>query len=405
MVKNLETIKRDLNLSPMYNLSLSDKELFHSNFLAWLGNNDDTKPFFKKVIKKLSSIDLNQYNNWIVLREDKNFDIGIIEEKTNEKGKKYNDYILVVENKVKSIPRKDQLDEYKSKIEEYYKSNNYPTHFLLLTLASKFPDKNSISKENIWEIKTYKDLAAEMEQQNDSLQDQYHKSLIEDYIGFIENLNELQELMINDFNNQQYYYEDELTKYKEIRIHDLYIKLRASLFVSELEPRENIHIMPFPYLDKNNKTRNFKHSDIRHYCKTKKGVHIFLDYGIQQGNGMVAAYIYKHNYDNDYIYEIAIQGNQYRHGINSHKEGKKDKTKKLDKLWETVYNHDKNWFDCILKQKTLPTNGHNKYTPDYVYKYVKIDKEKVEELLTAMKEDINNVIGKFEKNSKTVLLF
>ncbi len=139
MAENLDAIKDNLNASPMYNLSLSSKELFHSNFLAWLGNNKETRQFFVAVIKELTKIELDFNGDWKVEREDKNFDLCI---------KKDNDYILVIENKVKSIPSKAQLDRYVGKIEDYYKKQNeYPTKFLLLTLANEFPDKKSISEE------------------------------------------------------------------------------------------------------------------------------------------------------------------------------------------------------------------------------------------------------------------
>ena len=64
--------------SPMFNLSLSSTELFHSNFLAWLGNNQGTKVFFEEVIKDLVNDPyLFPSKNWTVMREDKHFDLCI----------------------------------------------------------------------------------------------------------------------------------------------------------------------------------------------------------------------------------------------------------------------------------------------------------------------------------------
>ncbi|MBQ5706558.1 MAG: hypothetical protein IIV73_08105, partial [Bacteroidaceae bacterium] len=40
----------DLNNSPMFHLSLSSKELFHSNLLAWLAEDPDTRELFVKVL-------------------------------------------------------------------------------------------------------------------------------------------------------------------------------------------------------------------------------------------------------------------------------------------------------------------------------------------------------------------
>ena len=66
----------NLRNSAMYNLSLSSKELFHSNFLAWLGNNPATKLYFAKVFNELiPRLNLQLNGNWTVEREDKHFDL------------------------------------------------------------------------------------------------------------------------------------------------------------------------------------------------------------------------------------------------------------------------------------------------------------------------------------------
>ena len=62
---------------------------------------------------------------------------------------------------------------------------------MLLTLANIFPHKKDIETEEIWGIKTYKDLADSMDM--NLLNQEYHKHLIQDYRGFIVNLNALVE--------------------------------------------------------------------------------------------------------------------------------------------------------------------------------------------------------------------
>ena len=99
----IQQVVSDLKASPLFSLSLSSKELFHSNFLAWLGNNDRTKQFFVEVINELvKDLNLQSTGNWIVEREDHHFDLCINE--INKKGKK-GKYLLIIENKVKSIVR------------------------------------------------------------------------------------------------------------------------------------------------------------------------------------------------------------------------------------------------------------------------------------------------------------
>ena len=313
----------NLTQSPMYNLSLSDKELFHSNFLAWLGNNDDTKPFFLKVIKKLSGIDLNQYDNWTVLREYKNFDLCIIE-KIKEEGKEdiigYR-YILVIENKVKSIPRKDQLDKYVGKIKELNvnKDDTKKLQFLLLTLANEFPDKKSIVDEKIWKIKTYKDLAAEMEKQKDSVQDQYHKSLIKDYIEFINNLNDLVKKWQE---NKEFANNDDLGELNKIS--DLRAKIQFSSYCEKLKEKIRNNISGIVVFDNN----DVKDKEFANKIIDKNKLYIYVDWGYSSrgktGLIDIAIPVTKHGpsvklnygcYEPEYVIKIQVEGDSYRHVI------------------------------------------------------------------------------------------
>ena len=311
----------NLTQSPMYNLSLSDKELFHSNFLAWLGNNDDTKQFFLKVIKKLSGIDLNQYDNWTVLREYKNFDLCIIEEiKKGKKGKEYR-YILVIENKVKSIPRKPQLDEYVKKIEDL-KGNKDVPNYLLLTLANEFPDKNSISEEKKWGIKTYANLADAMNNALCCIKEEdkgiYHKSLIIDYISFISNLNELVEKWQA---NEKYANNDDLGELNKIS--DLRAKIQFSSYCEKL--KEKIRKIRGIVVFDNN---DVKDKEFANKIIDKNKLYIYVDWGYSSrgktGLIDIAIPVTKHGpsvklnygcYKPEYVIKIQVEGDSYRHVI------------------------------------------------------------------------------------------
>ena len=121
-----------LKASPMFNLSLSSKELFHSNFLYWLSLIN--KVAFKELIAGLLNIsqdELNWGDNWEVAREYHSFDLCVKDKSdelacynpgdNNEENKQTPNIYLVIENKVKSIPYKAQLSKYVRKIKEYYK--------------------------------------------------------------------------------------------------------------------------------------------------------------------------------------------------------------------------------------------------------------------------------------------
>ena len=87
-----EAIK-NLQNSALFNLSLTSKELFHSNFLFWLAN---------KYKLEIGTIFANKFNlnvkNKILSetpkREQENIDLLL----------EYDNAIIIIENKVKSIP-------------------------------------------------------------------------------------------------------------------------------------------------------------------------------------------------------------------------------------------------------------------------------------------------------------
>lgn len=68
-------------------------------------------------------------------------------------------YDLILENKVKSIPYKEQLKKYEDKIKE----ENNPV-YLLLSLVSKFPDERNVAP---WVIVHYDKLKRAIESQKE----------------------------------------------------------------------------------------------------------------------------------------------------------------------------------------------------------------------------------------------
>lgn len=218
----IQQVVSDLKASPLFSLSLSSKELFHSNFLAWLGNNDSTKQFFVEVINELvKDLNLQSTGNWIVEREDHHFDLCINE--INKKGKK-GKYLLIIENKVKSIPIKKQLDEYET---ETVNGKGSHTKYLLLTLTEKFAHRTKI-ENNPWIVKTYQDLANIMRNKQGSISDPYLQSLLKDYIEFIENLDAL----VRDWQNET----DFAPKWEDIpKLKDLHAKIQFSRYCEKLK--------------------------------------------------------------------------------------------------------------------------------------------------------------------------
>ena len=137
----MSNIKEDLEClekSTMFHMSLGSKELFHSNFLHWLAEN--YWDFFIEVMHKLAGLESfwwenvngpngkiysQNNNNLKVLRENRNFDLSIYildsEIVDEEEKKQIWIPVLVLENKVKSLPYKEQLDSYTKKAFEEWK--------------------------------------------------------------------------------------------------------------------------------------------------------------------------------------------------------------------------------------------------------------------------------------------
>ena len=131
MKNNIDLAYENLKKSPMFKLSLSSKELFHSNFLEWLSNVDQDA--FKKLILKMAGIAEKSYrwpDVWRVKREYNNFDLCIVAydqyNKKNEDERIDDDddfrILFVIENKVKSIPYKEQLERYSQEAAEKNKA-------------------------------------------------------------------------------------------------------------------------------------------------------------------------------------------------------------------------------------------------------------------------------------------
>ena len=215
--QQIQKVLTALNANPMFHMSLASKELFHSNFLYWLWKLDASK--FLTLLDKLS--ECNDFSRLTpdsieVKREYQHFDLCVL-----EKGHP-NNVLLVIENKVKSIPYVEQLNEYTGKLDGDCKK-------VLLTLMQNFPDKNNISG---WEIKHYKDLAVAIEE---SYVDTEYQTFIDEYIKFIKNLHNLSTSWnpVSVLITKQKFYKD----FENLRLHDLFGKLFFSRVAAELKDK------------------------------------------------------------------------------------------------------------------------------------------------------------------------
>lgn len=294
--KFLEEWLDQLEQSSMFHLSLGSKELFHSNFLYWLSIKD--WDVFMSVMHSLAGEDHfwwedagfvhsddPQDNDIEVRRESRNFDLSIFvrtqksttdkqQEDADEKGKK--DVwvpVFVLENKMKSLPRHEQLQEYVRKAFNDWKRGKdnkqidilwqqQPISFVLLSLylpsdtlnlckcnhryiyGSK-TKKQKIELECSWIAKDYGQLYDILCNQNLQQSDSLDQQILNDYCKFTHALHEIVQtdwkvLPTDDFVQKIYpwaqkdYRGDRQTK---LRIDDIRQKVHYAQLQSMLEKK------------------------------------------------------------------------------------------------------------------------------------------------------------------------
>lgn len=205
--EKLKNIIKDLSNNVMFSLSLTSKELFHSNLWAWLG---------RKYPKMFTEIFLDEKveldENSIILREYKNFDL-YVETKNS---------IYVFENKCKSMPNKSQLMEYDKKLAKIKEEKEKEIKTKLISYFEPigtyvWADDDNPSQEHKWSIITYNELYnkfknsfknnKEIIEKNEKETENNDKIIIEEYIKCLELLNNLQNsIELNDGTIIEEYY-------------------------------------------------------------------------------------------------------------------------------------------------------------------------------------------------------
>lgn len=244
--------KKTLENSPIFNMSLSSKELFHSNFIAWMLEKYPINMGY--IFGEILSTNHQQVIS-NVQREKKNIDISFL----------LGDTLVVIENKVKSISYKKQLAKYaKIKSEtlisqKKYSQNLTKTKIRYILLSLKEPtffekkEGQMVYKinEKEWLYIGYKDFTRLIEEKLLSkLENGYEKYLIIDYISLIRFLTDELLAKINDSDLLNLYKKstDEnsnLNMLKKLRIHDFFQKSIFENFrvkIDEKSKNENFNI-------------------------------------------------------------------------------------------------------------------------------------------------------------------
>jgi len=334
----IDVICEKLKNNFLFQSSLGSKELFHSNMLAWILEQKNTNGEYmvlKTFAKDIAGIETNDIKEPAFSREEYNLDL--ILKWTDEGNMNY----IFIENKMKSIPSANQLEEYDIKISRFTKKENNTVKKLLLT-----PFPNTAVFEN--NISTTVDTTINWENISYSanilpflhkiaLYDFANEDVpfvVEKYISFLENQHQLLvhfclDRFSDSFNNRKYdfYVAHALDNVRRLRLHDLILKLahfRIETLLRVSLKNENIEVYRFETAFTN--STGISSVDI----KISEKHHFFI--GIQ------------------------MQGNQFRYYVQTNKS---EDIKSNERLSVELFNQ-KLWFYDIDNQKPLKGKGNRK---------------------------------------------
>ncbi len=417
----------ELKKSPLFYLSAGSKELFHSDFLYWLATQH--WEIFIRVMRVLAGLKVDEpfwweecatfdARNLKVMREQSHFDLSVYHRFEAEKWVP----VLVLENKVKSLPYVDQLVEYSAEAEKkwaHIENNGKGINnngkdlmtFILLSLTDAISLYND-SKLKLWTFRNYADLANTLDNNLKHLKG-YPKQLCEDYCHFIHAISELantwkvntsdsylprlcpqaikdKDKNLLDDKGKELFEKTykEYTNLSELRMNDIWQKVSfdelRNLLEEELS-KAGIRFSCFSR-DKNGMTPGF-----------------YLATGYTNDTGLIELryVLNNHPFKKDPVsILIQIQGKQYRYAVTSDNivAGNKRVYPKWNSLKDTIKPEKistiRNW---ITSKSNAGRNDWCRFGDTFIYRYKTIDSKKnVKDILDEIVKDaldIKNTFG------------
>ncbi|HIN39989.1 MAG TPA: hypothetical protein EYM84_06930 [Flavobacteriales bacterium] len=368
-----------LRSNMLFQVSLGSKELFHSNFLAWLFDSYKSLahelflPFMDGSFEFLSE-------GSFVDREKGNTDLRL---------NYVNNRHVVIENKVKSMPYKEQL-------EKYAKNTGKDHCYILLSLIKpEFIDASqSYQGENgTWQYLSYGELASRLQ----SLSGKYKTTIekkdlhyLEDYIEFIAALDAFAKcLKINfkedpfDFYGGTIYleesYNEPYLRTQDLRMHDLFLKTKYLQIRDYLETKCK-EIFPNAFNTNMQAHTGFSNgsANLTVFYQVAKGIQV----GMQLQSNHFRMY-------------AQVSGNS-----------------KKALAFTTQLNEQNLWFDftggathhnpASIKGKGRIIPGFNSYSGVFIYKYVKLEGYTVAQLMDEFTGNLQLILKRLPKIEKVV---
>ena len=391
-------ITKKLASSPMLYMSSGSKELFHSNFLYWLGTNYRDK--FQELMTSLLGIASQWPEDWILHREFLHLDLCVTykreKEKKNCKGKKGTEecVFIIIENKVKSLPDIVQLKRY----EQLFSGRRNGCHYAVLSLVKYFIGNGIISKS--WQLHYYDELATQIEdifKGNDVKPE--HITYIRDYCLYVHDLSNLANGWIVKVNDP---FLQETNCLKELRLNDIYEKVRyaqmAAMLAQELENTlaPNANGEPKVVLGMSNADVILRRGRVDAdeilglygcpYADTYSQV--FISSGMSHGVGFMET---KVKVADNCCLVLQVQGNRYCHGIERENIVKIVKNITQLSIWHQEFINFKK--GGLLGHKSEADSKKCHYSDGFLYKSQKIDtNDNVRNIVESMKKDVEIIL-------------
>jgi hypothetical protein len=316
-------------------LSLSSKELFHSNLIGWLMENN--LEFAKAITDESSLRELPK-----VEREKSNFDLLV----------KAGDKNYIIENKVKSLPCTAQIAKYKEKAEKL----KLDAIFILLSLMP--PDEGFAKIHDDVRVLTYEKILKVLEDQK--IGSSFESILLQDYCQLLSILIKIKKSVMISLDDTLAIRGDQENLLKSMRLFDIAQKIRYSYFATLADQRLKALSMP----------KLLALKEPTEVALTRSTGLMSLKFGFKLG-------------DNQLLIGIQIQGDQYRYFVQScEKKDVQEIAEKLqnEKLWLNPERSDNKNVEKILK-----------FGKDFKYDYAPINVHTVAELLQKIEKDVRRL--------------
>ncbi len=279
-----------LKKSPAYSMSLGSKELFHSNFWAFLIETSDYRGLIKAFFPNFC---LEAYEK--VEREDKHRDLVIYDKEGRE---------FVIENKIKSYPRKDQLEEYAEK-------GNFTSGALTGINEPPF-------KLEGWEFVSYAEIATALRKLNEGVTGYMH-DLVDDYCTALDSINALMAMSLKEKEGILSYWSENIRLLNDVNLMDVFKKNKADDFV----------------MNGFGSTRKAKYDEL---AATRPATKFFIERGFYNCKATLSFVFYNKIGDDEWGESIGIQIEEGQFRL-----FKGSKNKSADKIFEEY--SEKGWFD------------------------------------------------------------